>query len=86
MKEDRARKAAHAKADAELRRDLFARQAAHKQTVLQQEVGGLLCLLLRRAVTMSFNSGGSGVGDLDQPCHRTLPKALDRGSCIRART
>eukprot|EP00903_Cladosiphon_okamuranus_P017585 g16197.t1 len=37
MKEDRARKAADAKADAELRRDLFARQTAHKQAVLQQE-------------------------------------------------
>ncbi|CAM9847288.1 unnamed protein product [Scytosiphon promiscuus] len=39
MKEERARKAATAKADAELRRELTARQTAHKHSVLQEEVG-----------------------------------------------
>lgn len=41
MKEDRERKAANAKADAELRRTLLARQAAHKQATQEEEVGGL---------------------------------------------
>ncbi len=44
MKEDRERKAADAKADAELRRTLLARQAAHKQATQEEEVGGLACI------------------------------------------
>lgn len=43
MKEDRARRDANAKADTELRRELLARQTAHKQAALQLEVGGLAC-------------------------------------------